>query len=216
MKAIRVILADDDNLVRAGIRALLENMADINVIGEAGDGQTALNLCQELQPDIVLMDVNMPRLNGLEVAARVNEACPQTQVIILSMHTEAKYVSRALQAGVAGYLPKHSSLTEFKEAIKAVRENEIYLSPSIPENVMDARDETLNKLDLLTKRQLEVLQLIAEGHTTREIANILSVSAKTVETHRAHLMSRLNIYDVAGLVKFAVQSGLVILNVDND
>lgn len=220
MKPARVVLADDDNLVRAGIRALLENMPDIEVVGEAGDGRNALSLCQSLQPDVVLLDVNMPRLNGLEVAARVKKACPDTRIVMLSMHTETRYVYRALRAGATGYLPKHSSLPELEEALRCAKQGKIYISPSFPEDILAAykeeRDGNPNKLETLTERQREILQLIAEGHTTREIAHILSVSAKTVETHRAHLMYRLQIYDVAGLVKFAVQSGLVILNMDNE
>lgn len=218
MKIGRVVLADDDNLVRAGIRALLENIRGVEVVGEAGDGQQALTLCHELKPDIVLLDINMPRLNGIEVAARVKKDLPQTQVVMLSMHTEAKYIYRALNAGATGYLPKYSSLPELEEALRSVRANKRYISPSIPEDVLAAYEENQdihpNKLDLLTERQREILQLIAEGHTTQEIAHILAISDKTVETHRAHLMARLNIYDIAGLVKFAVRSGLVMLDDD--
>lgn len=218
MKIGRVVLADDDNLVRAGIRALLENIRGVEVVGEAGDGQQALTLCHELKPDIVLLDINMPLLNGIEVAARVKKDMPRTQVVMLSMHTEAKYIYRALNAGATGYLPKYSSLPELEEALRSVRANKRYISPSIPEDVLAAYEENQdihpNKLDLLTERQREILQLIAEGHTTREIAQILAISDKTVETHRAHLMGRLNIYDIAGLVKFAVRSGLVILDDD--
>lgn len=218
MKPTRVVLADDDNLVRAGIRALLENLAGIDVIGEASDGQAALRLCGELQPDIVFLDISMPRLNGLEVAARVTRECPQTSIIMLSMHVDAKYVQRALHAGVLGYLPKHSDLSELEMAITAVRQGQVYISPTIPETALvaynDQTDGNSDLLQTLTERQREILQLIAEGHTTRDIANILSISVKTVETHRAHLMARLNIYDVPGLVKLAVRVGLVILQRD--
>lgn len=220
MKLVRVILADDDNLVRAGIRSLLENLPDIEVVGEESDGQSALSLCEAMQPDVVFLDISMPRLNGLEVAARVHKICPQTHIVMLSMYTNAKYVHRALRAGAVGYLPKHASMSELEIVIQTVRQGDIYISPTIPEEVMatyfENRDELPARLETLTERQREILQLIAEGHTTGQIADILAISPKTVETHRAHLMSRLKIYEVAGLVRFAVQSGLVILNMDSE
>ncbi len=216
MNLTRVVLADDDNLVRAGIRALLENVPGVTVVGEASDGLTATSLCFDMQPDVVFLDISMPRLNGLEVAVRVSKECPDTRVIMLSMHTDPKYVLRALKAGALGYLPKHSDLPELEKALLTVKKGEIYVSPAIPGDVLQAYkdnpDMGTDRLELLTERQREILQLIAEGHTTREIANILAISVKTVETHRAHLMDRLRIYDIAGLVKFAVQSGLVLLD----
>ena len=201
--------------MRAGFRALLENIDDVQVVGEAGDGQTALQLCAQLRPDIFFVDIDMPRLNGLEVAQRVQKEFPQTRVIILSMHTDALHVQQAMKIGVSGYLPKSADLPELEMAIIAALRHQIYISPSVSDHafaihMIDAATD--NELDKLTPRQREVLQLIAEGHSTKEIANILSLSIKTIETHRAHMMDRLQIFDVAGLVKFAIRTGLITAN----
>lgn len=216
MKPIRVVLAEDDNLVRVGFKALFETIGAINVVGEAADGQTAVSICQQRRPDVLFLDINMPKLNGIEVAGRVHRDCPNTRIIMLSMLTDPKYVSRALEAGAAGYLPKSVDVPELTKALKKVLRYEIYISPLIAGQI-DIQSELAgaeveNELALLTDRQREVLQLIAEGHTTREIAHILSISVKTVETHRGHIMERLDVYDVAGLVKVAIRTGLVILN----
>jgi DNA-binding NarL/FixJ family response regulator len=227
MKTIRVLLAEDHALVRAGFRALLQALADVRVVAEAGDGRAALRLIEEQQPDVVLMDIAMPGLNGLEAAARVAREFPHVRVIILSMHANEEYVLQALRAGAAGYLLKDADTLELELALKTVTRGEVYLSPAVSKHVADyvrrvaeassasspsaqgAGEADSSPFERLTPRQREILQLIAEGHTTREIARILNVSAKTVETHRARLMEELDIHDVAGLVRFAIRVGLV-------
>jgi DNA-binding NarL/FixJ family response regulator len=213
MKPIRVLLAEDHTLVRAGFRSLLENLPDVQVVAEAGDGREALRLIENHQPDVVLMDISMPGLNGLEAAARVASEFPYVRVIILSMHANEEYVLQALRAGVAGYLLKDAGPAELELAVTAVARGEMYLSPPlskrlIADYVRRVGDEA-SVLERLTPRQRQVLQLIAEGHTTQDIARILGISAKTVETHRAHLMEQLDIHDVAGLVRYAIRVGLV-------
>ncbi len=214
MKPFRVLLADDHSLVRAGIRYLLQSLPDIDVIAEAGDGREALQLVEQLSPDIVLMDIAMPNLNGLEAAVHVSENFPDVRLIILSMHATEEYVLRALRSGASGYLLKDADIVELELAIKAVARGETYISPSVSKHVTDYVRRVgggTSPLDRLTMRQREVLQLIAEGHTTQEIAQILEISSKTVETHRAQLMTRLDIHDIAGLVRYAIRVGLVVL-----
>jgi DNA-binding NarL/FixJ family response regulator len=213
MKPIRVLLADDHTLVRAGIRGLLEGLGDMEVVGEAGDGQEALRLAEALRPDIVLLDIGMPGLNGLEVAGRVATLDASIRVVILSMHTSEEYVLRALRAGCAGYLLKGSAVAELEIALRAVARGETYLSPAVSKRVVDdyvsRTGGATDPLDALTPRQREILQLAAEGHSSKEIANRLGLSFKTVESHRAQLMQRLGLHDLAGLVRFAVRVGLV-------
>jgi len=213
MSPIRVLLAEDHTLVRAGIRALLEGLAGVQVVAEAGDGREALQLVAAHQPDLVLMDIAMAGLNGLEATGRIVKEFPHVRVIILSMHANEEYVLQALRAGAAGYLLKDAGTAELELAVRAAARGEIYLSPAVSRHViadyMRRAGSELTLLDQLTPRQREILQLIAEGRTTREIANILQVSVKTVETHRAQLMERLDIHDVAGLVRFAIRVGLV-------
>jgi DNA-binding NarL/FixJ family response regulator len=213
MKLIRILLADDHNLVRAGIRSLLQNMEGIKVIAEAGDGHEALRLIRIYRPDVVLIDIAMPGLNGLGVAARVAKEFPNVRVIVLSMHTNEEYVLQALRAGATGYLVKGAEPAELEIAIKAVASGETYLSPSVSKHVIMNYIKRLSNdtslLEPLTPRQHEVLQLIAEGHSTKKIAQILSISVKTVETHRKQLMERLDIHDIAGLVRYAIRMGLV-------
>ncbi len=212
MSPLRVLLAEDHTLVRAGIRALLESLEGIEVVAEAADGREALRLAQTHHPDILLMDITMKELNGLEAAARLAKERPSTRVIILSMHADQAYVHQALQAGARGYLLKGSDLTELELALKAVARGDTYLSPAVSKHfvgdLLNGRKPTANPLDELTPRQREILQLVAEGRTTKEIASRLDLSIKTVETHRAQLMERLDIHDVAGLVKFAIRVGL--------
>jgi DNA-binding NarL/FixJ family response regulator len=213
VKPIRVLLADDHTLVRAGIRALLERLPDVEVVAEASNGRDALHLVKAHRPDVVMMDIAMPGLNGLEAAKRLVNEFPHISVLILSMHKSEEYVWQALRAGASGYLLKDADLTELALAIKAVASGETYLSPPISKHVIQdyvrrvGGEETL--LERLTPRQREILQLIAEGATTKEIAQTLNISVKTVETHRAQLMERLNIHDVAGLVRYAMKIGLV-------
>ena len=213
MNPIRVLLADDHTLVRAGIRGLLEKMAGIQVVAETGDGREALRLIEATQPDVVLMDITMPGLNGLEAAARVTKYFPKVRVIMLSVHANEEYVWQALRGGAAGYLVKDAGPAELELAVTAIARGEMYLSPAVSKHVVQdyirrVAGET-STLDLLTPRQREILQMIAEGNTTKEVAERLNVSVKTVETHRAQLMERLDIHDVAGLVRYAIRVGLV-------
>ena len=213
MKPIRVLITDDHTLVRAGIRSLLENMEGIEVIAEAGDGREALRLVRAHRPDVVLMDIAMPGLNGLEAAARIAKKCPNVRVIILSMHVNEEYVLQALRAGAAGYMVKGADAAELEIAIRAVARGETYLSPMVSKHVVTDYIQRISgetsPLELLTPRQREVLQLIAEGYSTKKIARTLKISVKTVETHRMQLMERLDIHDIAGLVRYAIRIGLV-------
>jgi len=212
MNPLRILLAEDHTLVRAGIRALLESLQGIEVVAEASDGREALRLVQAHHPDILLMDITMKELNGLEAAARLAKERSATRIIILSMHADQAYVHQALQAGAAGYLLKGSDLAELELALKAVARGDTYLSPAVSKNLvgdmLNGKRPTANPLDELTPRQREILQLIAEGRTTKEIAGRLDLSVKTIETHRGQLMERLDIHDVPGLVKFAIRVGL--------
>ena len=213
MKPIRVLLADDHTLVLAGIRGLLTRLADVEVVGEAADGREALRLAEALRPDIVLLDIAMPGMNGLEVAQRLADADPAIRVVILSMHASEEYVLRTLRAGAAGYLLKDSAVAELELAIRAVARGETYLSPPVSKRVVDEyvmrTGGTPDPLAALTPRQREILQLVAEGHTSKDIAQRLGLSYRTVETHRNQLMKRLGVTDLTGLVRFAVRSGLV-------
>ena len=208
---------DDHVLVRAGIRALLESLDGIQVLEEADDGREALRLIELHRPDIVLMDIAMSGLNGLEATKRINRDFPNTQVIILSMHANEEYVLQSLRAGAAGYLLKDAGTVELEIAIKAVAGGETYLSPPVSKHVISdyvrrmsaGEQESQSTLDRLTLRQREILQLIAEGQTTQEIARLLNIGVKTVETHRMQLMERLDIHDVAGLVRYAIRVGLI-------
>ena len=213
MKPIRVLLADDHTLVRAGIRGLLQKLEGVEVVGEAGDGHEALRLAEALRPDVVLLDVSMPALNGLEVAGRLAALDSAIRVVILTMHTSEEYVLRALRAGCAGYLVKASAVSELEIAVRAVARGETYLSPVVSKRVVDdyvsRTGGATEPLDALTPRQREILQLVAEGNTSKEVAQRLHLSVKTVEAHRAQLMERLDLHDLAGLVRFAVRVGLV-------
>ena len=214
VKPIRLILADDHTLVRAGIRALLEKLPGVEVVGEAGDGREVLKLAKLHRPDVVLMDISMPGLNGLEAAARMAKEFPDVRVIILSMHPNEEYVWRALKAGAAGYLLKKAATAELATALQRVALGEFYLSQEIstllPKNfAMDGIGRRKSPLEQLTGRQREILQLIAEGQNTKGIAELLKVSPKTVEYHRMKLMDGLNVHDVPGLVRFALRVGLI-------
>jgi len=212
MAPIRVLVADDHALFRAGVRKLLQSFEGVEVVGEAGDGQEALELSGAQRPDVLLMDIGMPRLNGVEAAARLTREGSRPRVIILSMHTGEEHVLRAIRAGAAGYLLKDAKPPELEAAVRAVARGEIYLSPAISRYVVDdvrRGGAESGPLDRLTPRQREVLQLIAEGNTTKAMASRLGLSVKTVETHRAQLMERLDVHDVAALVRLAVRLGLV-------
>ena len=220
MNEVRIVLADDHNIVRAGVRALLDNIPEMRVVAETGNGREALDLIRKHKPDVVLLDIAMPELNGLEVTQIVSKEFPAIRIIILSMHKSDEYVLQALRFGAAGYLLKDTAANELELAINAVMKGEKYLAPfvskSVIENLLtriDIKDfkVKINKLPLerMTPRQREILQLIAEGNSTKEIAFKLNVSIKTVEAHRKQLMDRLHIYDIAGLVRYAMKVGII-------
>ena len=214
MSTLRVVLADDHALVRAGFRSLLEALAGVQVVGEAADGREALRLIGELRPDLALIDIAMPGLNGLEVVGRVAKEHPRTRVIVVSMHAQDEYVRRALVAGAAGYMLKHADGRELEMAIRAVAAGGTWLSPSVSKKVVAAyskneRGGAEDPVEALTGRQREILQLIAEGHSRKEIAQRLQLSVKTVESHRAHMVERLGTRSTAELVRWAVRHGIV-------
>ncbi len=211
MNPTRVLLADDHALVRAGIRALLSTIEGVEVIAEAGDGCEALQLIKELRPDIALLDITMPGLSGLEVLAESKKQLPDLRVIILTVHDAGEYAMQALSAGAAGYLPKSAAATELQLAIEIVSRGETYVSGEVSRKTLleYSQGPTEHPLASLTPRQREILTLIAEGHSTKDIGRRLNISAKTVESHRAQLMERLDIHDVASLVRYAIKKGLV-------
>ncbi|NVO07372.1 MAG: response regulator transcription factor [Rhodoferax sp.] len=210
---VRVLLADDHTLVRAGLRKLLESIEGMEVVGECGDGLELLAQAEALQPNLVLMDIAMPGLNGLEATARVVKQWPSTRVLILSMHQNEEYVRQALRHGAVAYLLKDAAPLELELAIRAVLQGGTYLSPAVSKGVLSDYVQRLRGEDpgveLLTPRQREVLQLIAEGHSSKEVARRLDLSVKTVETHRSQLMKQLDIHEVTGLVRYAMRLGLL-------
>jgi DNA-binding NarL/FixJ family response regulator len=209
----RVLLADDHKLVRAGIRALLQTVADVEIVAEAADGREALRLVAAHRPDLVLMDITMPSLNGLDATVRIGRSFPHTRVVILSMSADEDSVLKSLRAGAVGYLVKTADPAELGLAIRAVARGERFLSAAVSEHVVAAClnriDKERTSLERLTTRQREVLQLIAEGHTTKEIATKLDISPKTAEAYRAELMKALEIHDIASLTRYAIRTGLV-------
>jgi len=213
VKKIRVLLVDDHALVRAGIRALLERVAPVEVVGESGDGHEALGLIEKLRPDVVLLDLTIPGLSGFEVLKITSEKFPKVRTIVLTVHDEEEYAFQALRGGAAGYLPKSAASSELRLAIEHVMGGKKYLSPTVEQKATFelGKDTPEGPVPLseLTPRQREVLTLIAEGHSTKDIARALNISGKTVETHRAQLMDRLNIHDIASLVRYAIKMGLV-------
>ena len=212
MPSLRVLLADDHALVRAGMRSLLRDIEGVEVVGEAADGAEALALAAREQPDAVLLDIAMKGMGGLEAAAQFRDKHPGVKVIILSMHASEEYVLQALRAGAAAYLIKDSATAELELALRSVMRGETYLSPAISRQVVEGYVQRMGAgttEDPLTPRQREVLKGIAEGRSTKKIALDLGLSVKTVETHRAQIMERLGIRDVAGLVRYAMRTGLV-------
>jgi DNA-binding NarL/FixJ family response regulator len=210
---IRVLIADDHDLVRAGIRALLQGIAGVEVVAEAGEGREVLRLVEIHRPNVVLMDVLMPGLNGLEATARITDEYPNVRVLILSMNSAEEFVIQAIRAGATGYLLKNARIAELEQALRAAAQGQTYLSPPISGHVIDDYRSRLQMeigpLDRLTARQREVLQLVAEGRSTKEIAKLLGVTVKTVETYRARLMEALGIHDIAGLTRYAVRMGII-------
>src|SRR6202040_785181 len=205
--------ADDHALVRAGIRALMEKIPNVEVVGEAGTGRKALEMLKTRLPNLVFMDIAMTELGGLEALSRITKDFPSVRVIILSAHANEEYVIRALREGASGYMLKDSATAELELAINSVIQDKIYLSPSISRTVIDDYLQrvsgAVSPLEQLTSRQREILQLLAEGKNTKEIAADLDISIKTVESHRLQLMDRLNIHDIPGLVRYAIRNGLV-------
>jgi len=213
MSHLRIIIVEDHALVRAGMKALLQKIEGAEVVADMGDGLEAVKSVQTDPPDLVLMDIAMPGLNGLDATARIVKESPTTRVILLSMHANEEYLRQALQVGASGYLLKGAELAELELALKTVARGERYLTPAVAKYAIEAyRDKPegpSGPLAKLSTRQREILQLIAEGHTTKDIAQRLSVSVKTVETHRSQLMDRLDIHDVPGLVRFAMRVGVI-------
>lgn len=213
MKEIRLVIVDDHTLVRAGIRALLQKIPGVKVVAESNNGPFALRMVEKYSPDIVLLDIEMPGMNGLEVTAHISQDFPKSRVIILSMHEDQEYVMRAIRAGAAGYLLKGSSTPELELAITAVADGQTFLSPAAAKHVVGdlARRNTQSPspLESLSPRQRQVVKLLATGHSRKEIAAQLKVSVKTVDTHRAQCMEKLQVHDLASLVRFAIRNGMV-------
>lgn len=215
---LKILLVDDHTIVRQGLKALLEAHAGFIIAGEAENGREAVKKAQELSPDIVIMDIAMPVLNGLEATRQIKRALPDTKVLALTMYNDEEYVFQILKSGASGYLIKETAANELITAILSIKSGNPFFSPSISRKIMESylnEDEDKKgkgDSDKLTNREKEVLQLIAEGYTNNEIANLMNISVKTVETHRAHVMSKLDIHDVAGLIKYAIKKGLVVLD----
>jgi len=210
MKLTRILLADDHAVVRQGFKMILDAQADMEIVGEAANGREAVELAARLHPDIVVMDVAMPELNGIEATRRLLADNPHTRVIALSMHKDSVYVREILRAGARGYLLKDSGADDLVKAIRAVAGGESYLSPAVSNAVLDDyRKHVTNPIDLLTSREREVLQMLAEGKTNKEIAAVLNLSVYTVDAHRGRIMEKLNLHSINELVRFALRNGLI-------
>lgn len=215
---IRVILADDHHLVRQGIRSLLEKTGDIEILAEAENGQEAVKLAERLAPDVLVMDIAMPRLNGIQAAEQIRSLGLATQVVILSMYSDETLVRHALRAGVRGYLLKRSVVEELLLALRAAMRGEIYLSPAVSQMMMtdflagQSTAEAASPFEQLSAREREALKLVAEGATNKAIAEAMQISIKTVEKHRTNLMTKLNVHDLAGLIRIAIKHGLISLD----
>ena len=214
MGKIKVLVADDHTILRQGIKSLLANEEEIEVIGEAKDGREALTIIEETLPDVILMDIAMPGLNGLEATRRIKKKFPRMKVLVLTMYTNEEYIFQILNAGANGYLVKETAFQDLISAIKAVYKNEAFMSPSISKKVINsyikrAQNDEEKTCEILTTREREILQLIAEGNSSKKIAELLFISPKTVETHRTHIMDKLNIHNRTGLVKYAIRKGIV-------
>jgi two-component system, NarL family, response regulator NreC len=210
MKRIRILLADDHAVVRQGFKMILAEQPDMEIVGEAGNGREALALAESLRPDVVVMDVAMPELNGIEATRRMSEAAPHTRVVALSMHKDSVYVREILRAGARGYLLKDSVAGDLVLAVRSVARGEGYISPAVSNAVLDDyRRHVTNPIDTLTSREREVLQMLAEGKTNKEIAGILNLSVYTVDAHRGRIMEKLNLHSINEMVRFAVRNGLI-------
>ncbi len=215
MRKIRVALVDDHQLVRDGLKSILSSIDDVQVVGEACDGREAIKLFREIDIDVMIMDIAMSGLNGLDATRRITEKNPERNVLILSMYDSEEYIARSMQHGARGYLLKSAAPEEFESAIRTVAAGSVYLSPGIGEQMRRTMVNQMrpgSSIELLSTRQSEILQAIAEGKSTKDIAELLSISPKTVETHRGHLMQKLDIHDIAGLVRYAIKHGLVTLD----
>lgn len=216
MNKIRVLLADDHTILREGIRALLAAQPDIEVVGEAANGREAVSRARDLKPDVVLMDIAMPLLNGLEATRQIKKEHPEIGVLVLTMHDSQEYVSQILRAGASGYVIKEAAASDLVSAIHAVHGGGAFLYPSVAKMLVDDYLRRVGaegeRYERLTDREREVLQLIAEGHTNKEIADLLCLSVKTVQTHRAHIMEKLNLHDKGELIKYAIQRGIIELS----
>ncbi len=217
---IRILLADDHEMVRKGFRALLEKQSDCEVIGEATDGRETVKMAQELNPDVVVMDISMPNLSGIEATRQIKTHNPSIKILALSVHSRGSVVGQIIQAGASGYLPKSSSVKEFQKAIHTIMRNRTYISPKLMDSMVEYFQEepAPNRISAenLTPREREVLKLIADGKTTKEISAGLCVSEKTVESHRYQIMHKLGAHNLAELIKFAVQEGIASFDTDEE
>ena len=212
---IRIVLADDHTVMRNGLRLLLERQADLEVVGEAADGRQTVEICDNLKPDVVVLDIAMPNLNGIEAARQISAKYPQTSIVVLSMHSDEGYVLRALKAGARAYLLKDSAETDLIHAIHVVTEGKAFFSPAISKMLVDDYVRRLQQrgvedsYELLTTREREILQLLAEGKSNKEVANVLNLSLYTVETHRGNILQKLNLHSVPELILYAVRKGVI-------
>jgi DNA-binding NarL/FixJ family response regulator len=215
MRKIRILLADDHKLMRSGLRVLLEQQADLTVVGEASDGREAVALVASHRPDVLVMDIGMPTLNGIEAAAQITQSHPEIAIVMLSMHSDESYVLRALKAGAKGYLLKDSAEADLIRAVHSVGEGKSYFSPAVSKVLLDdyirklKRSGTEDPYDLLTPREREVLQLVAEGKSNKDVAQLFNLSVYTVETHRSNIMEKLNLHGVPELILYAVRKGII-------
>lgn len=213
MSKITVLLAEDHTIVRQGLRSLLDNEPEIEVVGEAGDGQEAIQKTEQLRPTVVVMDITMPILNGLEATRQIKKLFPAVKVVILTVHSTEEHIYQILRAGASGYVVKQGAVPELIEAIRAAAQGNTFLSPTISRQAIDEygrqAEVTVDRYDRLTDREREVLQLIAEGRTSREMASRMHVTVKTVEAHRAHLMDKLGLHTIADLTRYALRKGMI-------
>jgi two-component system, NarL family, response regulator NreC len=215
MRKTRILLADDHKLMRSGLKALIEQQADLTVVGEADDGRQAVALAASLKPDLLVMDIGMPNLNGIEAALQITQANPATAIVILSMHSDESYVLRSLKAGAKGYLLKDSAESDLIRAVHAVAGGKSFFSPAVSKVLLDDYVRKLQRsgaddlYDLLTPREREILQLIVEGKSNKDVANLLNLSVYTVETHRSNIMEKLNLRGIPELILYAVRKGII-------
>jgi len=215
VRQLRVLLADDHTLIRAGLRMVVDAETDLTVVGEAGDGREAVSMAETLRPDVVVMDIGMPSLNGIEASRQIRELLPETRIVMLSMHSDEGYVLRALKAGAKAYLLKDSAEADLARAIRAAGAGKSFFSPAVGKILLEdyvrkiERTGAGDSYDLLSPRERETLQLVAEGKSSKEIANLLNLSVYTVETHRARLMQKLNLHGIPELILYAVRKGVI-------